>query len=149
MINTFPLARYSYCATDSMVQQNFTKMEFISVTSCLVCCFNCCEMKLYLIVLTDDSTCGNSSLANSLGRASSTPSCAWHHSSAQPSIVVCCLHASCSQFTAVQQQKMGSKSSINQLKYLKCVFANGYCCYPGNKLDTSSNRMLFRNPQGP
>ena len=63
------------------------------------------EMKLYLIVLTDNDTCGSSSLANSLGGASSTPSCTWHHSSEQLSIVVCCLHASCLQFTAVQQQK--------------------------------------------
>ena len=44
-------------------------------------------------------------LANSLGGASSTTSCAWYHSSEQLSMAVCCLHVCSLQFTAVQQQK--------------------------------------------
>ena len=108
MINAFPLAIYSYrlygIATVTKDYINFTKMEFISVIFCLVCCFSWCkvrEMKLYSIVLTNNDTCGNGSLANSLGGANSTPSCTWYHSSEQLSIVVCCLHVSSLQFTAV------------------------------------------------
>ena len=43
---------------------------------CLVFCFNyckVCEMKLCLIVLTDNGTCEDGSLVKSLGGVSSTP----------------------------------------------------------------------------
>ena len=43
--------------------------------------------------------------------------------------------------------KMGSKSSINQLKYLKMCVANGYCCYTLNQTFYPTRYMLFRNPQ--
>ena len=90
---------------------NFTKMELISLTFVWFCYFNSCEHE---IALTDNGTCGNGSLANSLGGASSTPSCVCYHSSEQLSIVVCCLHASSLQFTAVQQQKWAaSRQEIN------------------------------------
>ena len=79
---------------------DFTKMELISLTlSGFVILFE------DEVVPTDNGTCGDGSLANSLGGVSSTPSCVCYHSSEQLSIVVCCLHASCLQFTAVQQQK--------------------------------------------
>ena len=61
MINAFPLAiiqllcnRQYGIATITKDNVNFTKVERIYVTFCLVCCFNWCEvfeMKLYLIVL--------------------------------------------------------------------------------------------------
>ena len=133
-------------ATVTKVYINFTKME------CCFVCFNwckVCEMKLYLIVLTDNGTCGNGSLANSLGGASSTPSCVCYHGSEQLSIVVGCLHVSCLKFTAVQQQKWAVVNKSTQI--FKNVLANGYCCYTRNKLDSSSNGIYApqKNSHGP
>ena len=69
-------------AIDGMVcnsnQGSYRKMDHDIHDFCLVCCFNyceVCEVKLYLIVLTDNSACGSGSVANSLGRVSCTPSC--------------------------------------------------------------------------
>ena len=95
------------------------------------------------VVLTDNGTCGNTSSANSLGRASSTLSCVCYHSSEQLTIVVCCLHASCLQFTAVQQQKWAASRQYINSNILKCVLANGYCCYTLNKSDISSNKIYI------
>ena len=90
----------------------------------LLYCCKVCEMKLHLIVITNNSTCGSGSLANSLG-SELMSSCACSHSSEQTLIVVCCWHAPSSKYTkgmahATCMYSRGGPVLFNT-KYLWCM----------------------------